>query len=81
MASEKKKSDDIVYSYRGGKKVALQKRPDEFVIRRLPGDLPTPMSNAEVMSSASSPLTRRGRSLRQVSETKAAMATSRQKNT
>ena len=34
-----------VYTYRGGKKLKLRKRDDQFVIRRLPGELPSKMSD------------------------------------
>jgi subtilisin-like proprotein convertase family protein/subtilisin family serine protease len=40
------------YTYRGGKKLALKKRPDQFVVRRLPSELPV-LGEALQVSSAS----------------------------
>ncbi|MBI4566165.1 MAG: proprotein convertase P-domain-containing protein [Planctomycetes bacterium] len=42
------------YTYRAGRKLKLKKRPDQFVVRRLPGDLATAgMPPAKQMSSQS----------------------------
>lgn len=44
---------ESVYTYRGGKKIDLKKRPNEFVIRQLPEDLPDKMNVAEQTSTRS----------------------------
>jgi subtilisin-like proprotein convertase family protein/subtilisin family serine protease len=41
-----------VYTYRGGKKLALKKRPDEFVVRQLPGELPVEGEVVQVSSAS-----------------------------
>ena len=41
------------YTYRCGKRVALNKRPDEFVVRRLPELLPSSMVDVQRVSGAS----------------------------
>ena len=41
-----------VYTYRAGRKVALNKRPDEFVVRRLPGEVPVGEMTAQVSSAS-----------------------------
>ena len=42
-----------LYTYRSGEKVALNKKPDQFVVRRLPDELPASMAGAGQMSTAS----------------------------
>ena len=57
MAKKKNVKMGGGYTYRCGKKIALGKRPDQFVIRKLPDELPTEMAEAEQMSSASARVT------------------------
>jgi subtilisin-like proprotein convertase family protein/subtilisin family serine protease len=49
-----------VYTYQGGKKIVLEKRPDQLVVRALPEDLrPLGITDAEQVSSGSSRVTTR----------------------
>ena len=41
------------YTYRAGKKIALNKRPDQFVVRRLPHEVPVGEAPAQVSSASS----------------------------
>ncbi len=41
-----------VYTYRAGRKVALNKRPDQFVVRRLPAEVPVGEKTAQVSSAS-----------------------------
>lgn len=53
-----------VYTYRAGKKVMLEKRPDQFVVRALPEELQEMgITDAEQVSSRSSRVTTRGTDL------------------
>lgn len=53
-----------VYTYRAGKKVQLEKQPDQFVVRALPEDLrDIGITDAEQVSSSSSRVTTRGADL------------------
>jgi hypothetical protein len=57
-------SQSETYTYRAGQKLPLEKRPDQFVVRALPGDLTTiGIVNAEQVSSASSRVTTRAADL------------------
>ncbi len=56
MADRKRRAQDL-YTYRCGELVRLSKRPNQFVVRRLPQELPASMSGAEQMSTASSRVT------------------------
>lgn len=52
--------DMQTYTYRAGKKILLEKRPDEFVVRALPEELETiGITDAEQVSSSSSRVTTR----------------------
>lgn len=53
----KKKQPPPTYTYRGGKRISLKKRPDQFVVRSLPDELPQKMADAKQVSSASSRVT------------------------
>ena len=50
-AQQRKKVKD--YTYRAGKKVALNKRPDQFVVRRLPDEVTVGDTPAQVSSASS----------------------------
>ncbi|MGH8531172.1 MAG: proprotein convertase P-domain-containing protein [Gammaproteobacteria bacterium] len=55
---------DEVYTYRAGKKVLLEKQPDQFVVRALPEELrDIGITDAEQVSSSSSRVTTRGADL------------------
>ena len=41
-----------LYTYRAGRKIVLNKRPDEFVVRRLPGEVPVGEMTAQVSSAS-----------------------------
>ncbi len=57
-SADKKSADkDADYTYRCGVRLNLKKRPDQFVVRRLPADLPSKMSAAEQTSTASTRVT------------------------
>lgn len=56
-----------VYTYRAGKKVLLEKQPDQFVVRALPEDLRAiGITDAEQVSSSSSRVTTRAADLEPV---------------
>lgn len=46
-------SSQTEYTYRNGKRVELKKRPDEFVVRRVPEEMPLNMVNIERVSGGS----------------------------
>ncbi len=56
MAQKKTQSQEL-YTYRCGEKVVLRKRPNQFIVRRLPDELPQSMAGAERMSTASARVT------------------------
>lgn len=55
--AKKSASPETVYTYRGGRKTPLKKREDQFVVRRLPHQLPMEMAGAEQVSSSSARVT------------------------
>jgi subtilisin-like proprotein convertase family protein len=57
VAANKSTSKNAAYTYRCGAKLKLKKRPDQFVVRRLPDDLPTEMGAAVQMSTSSARVT------------------------
>ncbi len=48
----RKNQKDSLYTYRGGRKMRLRKLPDQFVVRRLPSDLPFGLSGEQVSGSS-----------------------------
>ena len=52
MAEANTDKKQEVYTYRGGRKIELKKRPDQFVVRRVPDELPV-KGEAEQVSSGS----------------------------
>ncbi len=52
MAKPKNPKQGELYTYRAGKKLPLEKRPDQFVVRRLPGELPVAGEGKQVSSAS-----------------------------
>ena len=57
MPTNKSTPMNAAYTYRCGTKLKLKKRPDQFVVRRLPDGLPAEMGAAVQMSTASARVT------------------------
>ena len=53
MAKSQQRKKSKEYTYRDGKKVALNKLPDQFVVRRLPDDVIVGDTPAQVSSASS----------------------------
>ncbi len=49
----KKNQTDSTYTYRGGRKLPLRKLPDQFVVRRLPDELPLGLDGEQVSGASS----------------------------
>jgi len=52
MAKRARAKAPTLYTYRGGEKLVLEKRPDQFVVRRLPSELPVRGEAAQVSSAS-----------------------------